>query len=71
VELTGRDWATIAWVGFFAALLLRQPSGRKSVRELVELLLSPKVLLPFVLFAVWMSGSVLVAARIGAWSPAF
>ena len=64
--LTNRDWATFFWLGVIAAYVLWKPDVRRSLRAVMDAFLTPKIAVPFALFAAWMVSVVWVGAQLGA-----
>ena len=65
--LTNREWATLFWLGALLAFALWKPDSRRGLRGVLSALLTPKLLIPVILFALWMTAVVVVGATVGAW----
>jgi hypothetical protein len=66
--LTTREIATLIWFVPTAALMWwKLPGIREPIRALVRIASSPVILVPSVLFTVWMVGVIFLGARLDAW----
>lgn len=69
--LTNREIAVLIWLGVLVAYLLGQPGRVELLRSFGAVARSaatPKLLLPFLLYFVWLAGSVWLALRLGLWN---
>lgn len=67
--LTNRELASLFWLVVLAAWILSKPDIRSAVGRAMLSFLSPKLLVPFVLFVGWMLGAVWVYSWVGLWQP--
>ena len=64
-----RQLAIAILVGVAATLALAWPRTRSSALALLRQAASPKLALPFVMFAGWIAGAAVLADQVGIWSP--
>ncbi|MCC6227028.1 MAG: hypothetical protein IT195_11570 [Microthrixaceae bacterium] len=63
-----RQWAFMFWLAALAIWALSRRDVRSSLRGVLRAMLSPKILMPLVLFAGWALGVVAVGAQAGLWT---
>lgn len=69
MTLTTREAATAFWLAALVLLVLwKGGDARRSFARALATLLGPKLLVPLVLYAVWMSAVVWFAAQVGLWT---
>ena len=69
MELSNREWATFFWLAVLLAFIVWKPDIRQSAKAVVVAFITPKILVPFALFVVWMIGVIWVGAQLGMWQP--
>lgn len=65
-----REIATFVWLVVFAVFVLRSKDVRKSAVNVLKIMASPKLLLPVVLLAAYISGFVYLLHKVGLWNIA-
>lgn len=67
--MNDRELAALIWLGVALAWGLTRPDLRRSLGEVVKAALHPKLLLPLVIMAAYISGLVYAASRLELWNP--
>ena len=62
-----RQWATLIWVGAFIVFLLVRRDLRSSLGQVLRAAISPKILIPLLVFLGWVTGLVITASRTDLW----
>ncbi len=65
-----RQWAVLIWLAVVAVILLSKKESRSQILGLARLLIAPKIAVPFLMMTTYVFGFILIANRIGIWSPA-
>jgi len=63
-----RQWAIIIWTALFLLWALLRPDGRKAIRDVTRLAISPIFLLPFTMLCGWCTALLFLASRFGLWN---
>jgi hypothetical protein len=63
-----RQWAFMFWLAVLVVFALSRRDVRSSLRDVLRTMLSPKIVIPLVLFAGWVLGLVALGSQVGLWT---
>ena len=67
MELTTRDWASIAWIAIFVVFVVVVLKDKSSLQTILRLAEGPKILVPFLVMTAWAGSLIYGAGRLGIW----
>jgi hypothetical protein len=68
MDLTAREWATLAWIAIFGGWMLTAPSIRPSLMAVLQALATPRLSYTLAGFALYLELLVFVGGKVGIWN---
>lgn len=68
VDFNNREIATAFWLAFFLLFVLKKKNIRESLSRLFKLFFTPKILVPFIAYLIYVSMVLIFLQKIGYWS---